>query len=408
MEQNLPLQFKQQDDLAPFPEFALGAAFIIVPMLLVDTPSLASQGQPLRGFLASSIVFLVSLAAFRLSPVFMVLLIATGAGIHLATVEQPTFTLAIWPWAAYIISRWSPLAARISVLVFDGLFACVGGWCWAPWVGRAYGISPVVGGLVAGGLCFGITVFAFLIGQHVSNNAKINAKVLWGLWDAQQEFDNQLREERLLASAATRLEISRELHDILGHSLAVVVRQADGGGALGKKNPAAAIKALHTISTVGREALREIRNVIGELRSSDDPESMEWGPQPDLAQIQTLVDRAGDRVELRVNGEPYHVPPIVGVTAYRVAQEALTNFFKHAHAEAHAVVQIDYNLESIQVDVSNTGEPDSAANYDQGNGIRGMSERVSALHGEFTCGPLPAGGYVVHAKLPVSSPVAPP
>lgn len=403
MGENQTLQFRQQDDLAPFPEAALGAAFVLVPLLLIDMTNLANQGKPVGGLLASSLALILALATFRLSAPLMLLLACVGSGIHWYYIDQATFTLIAWPWMGYITSRWQPPPMRVGLLVTDGIVACIGGFRWAAWLSEAYGFGIPAAVVLATVMNFGITLFAFLIGLHVSANAKINAEFLWGLWDAQQAFDTQLREERVLASAATRLDISRELHDVLGHSLAVIVRQADGGAALGEKDPAAAIEALQTISTVSREVLQEIRTVIGQLRVPATPEAVELVPQPGLEQIQTLVERAGDRVQLRTIGQPYPVSPIVGVTAYRIAQEAITNFFKHAGPEGRATVELAYRTGLVEVDVANTGALVSGLNLDSGNGIRGMSERVSALHGELVYGSQPGGGFVVHARLPVSS-----
>ncbi|MDR0837632.1 MAG: histidine kinase [Propionibacteriaceae bacterium] len=398
-------EFVALPSLAPLHELAFGAGMLVIPGLLIDIPSLASQGKPLDGYVASCIVLMAALAAFRLSEPLMLVLLATGVGIHLLKVDQPTFTLAIMPWLAYITSSWGLPSARVGVLVLDAFTSCIGGWLWAPWVAHAYGTSVVTGGVVAGALSFSITVFAFIIGLHVVSNSKTNAKFFWELWDVQRTFESQLREERQLVSMATRLEIARELHDILGHSLAVIVRQADGGALAGKKNPDVAIEALQVIATVSREGLQELRGVVGGLRTPSDTEDPEMTPQPGIVQIQRLVERAGEHVELRTTGEPSRVPPMVGIAAYRIVQESLTNFFKHAGAEEFAVVELTYTRGFIEIEVRNTGAVGDATERGPGSGIRGMKERVSALHGELTCGPQAAGGYAVHAKLPVWLPV---
>ncbi|MFL5952570.1 MAG: sensor histidine kinase [Gaiellaceae bacterium] len=197
-----------------------------------------------------------------------------------------------------------------------------------------------------------------------------------------------------------RSRLARELHDIVSHNLSVVVLQAGGARAQGDVGSAV---ALEKIERSGREALVEMRRLLGVLReSSDDPAVPP--PQPGLAELNALADRvraAGLPVELTVTGDRAELPPAVQLSIYRIAQEALTNVLKHA-GPATARVRIAWTAEEATVVVSDDGRATSNGTG-SGQGLTGMRERVALFGGQLEAAPLPRGGFAVRARLPLEA-----
>jgi signal transduction histidine kinase len=203
-----------------------------------------------------------------------------------------------------------------------------------------------------------------------------------------------------LAESRARTQIARELHDIVAHSLSVMIVQAEGGRALAAKKPEAATQALTTIADTGREALVEMRRILGVLR--DDPGDADFTPAPRLEDIPDLVHRASDRFQLTVNGQPPRVSAALELTVYRVVQEALTNVLKHAGADARASVTLTYAPREIIVDVLDNGSPTGEQTTEPGHGLRGMTERVTSMGGRMVARPRPSGGFQVTVVLPLT------
>ena len=181
-----------------------------------------------------------------------------------------------------------------------------------------------------------------------------------------------------------------------------MVVQAEGGRALASKRPEAAIEALDTIADQGREALGEMRRIVGVLRGNVDT-GADYAPAPSLDDIPELVRRSSDRVSLEVVAEPPHVSQALGVTVYRIVQEAITNFLRHAGPTAQASVRLDYSTNAITVDIRDDGpgSPDTTASG--GNGLRGMAERVRSMGGTLDITSVPGDGFRIHAWLPLAS-----
>lgn len=215
----------------------------------------------------------------------------------------------------------------------------------------------------------------------------------------------ELAEHELARQAVTeeRLRIARELHDIVAHSMSVVAVHAGTGRMVAGDDPAAAERALATIEATTRTALGEMRRLLGVLRSpgGDDPAAL--GPAPGLADLDRLVAdvaRSGVNVELRVHGNRPDVPPGVDLSAYRVAQEALTNVIRHA-GPARATVDVRYTAGGVTVEVADDGRGGAAPAAPGGHGLLGMRERVAVHGGELDAGPAPAGGFRVVARFPL-------
>jgi signal transduction histidine kinase len=210
----------------------------------------------------------------------------------------------------------------------------------------------------------------------------------------------RLEAERLAAVAEERSRIARELHDVIAHSVSIMVVQAGAAEQVLRGDPERAVAPLRAVQETGRQALVEMSRLLGLLRA--DSEELGFSPQPRLDEIDALlahVRSAGLPVELEVQGERRSLPPAIELTAYRVVQEALTNTLKHG-GEAHAEVRLGYTLDAFLLEVLDDGAG-SEDGHVGGHGLEGMRERVSVFGGEFAAGPRPEGGFAVRVSLPV-------
>jgi signal transduction histidine kinase len=206
-----------------------------------------------------------------------------------------------------------------------------------------------------------------------------------------------------VAVAEERARIARELHDIVAHAVSVMVLQV---GAVRHKLPDALAEerdALRGVERVGRASLGEMRRLLAVMRRDGD--RVELAPQPGLDGLDTLVKdigRAGLPVELHVEGEPFPLPRGMDLSAYRIAQEALTNALKHAHA-SHAEVTIHYAPDEVQIEVRDNGHGAVPGNG-HGQGLIGIRERVKLYGGDMTAGTANGGGFILSTRLPLQDP----
>jgi signal transduction histidine kinase len=208
-----------------------------------------------------------------------------------------------------------------------------------------------------------------------------------------------LDEQARAAVAAERSRVARELHDIVSHNLSVVVLQAAGARAASERRDFDATDTLQKIEERGREALVEMRRMLGVLRAEGAEAELE--PQPTLHDIPALVDsirRTG--LSIAADCADVEVPPLIGLSAFRVVQEGLTNVLKHA-GHAHAEVRVHVGADEIEVRVADDGAGAITHANGSGHGLTGMRERVALLGGELRVGPRPGGGFEVHARLPL-------
>jgi signal transduction histidine kinase len=235
-----------------------------------------------------------------------------------------------------------------------------------------------------------------------------------GLYVAQlEERAAQLERDRdresKLAVSNERTRIAREIHDVVAHGLSIMIVQADGGLYAADQSPEAAKKALATIGDTGRTSLTEMRKMLGLLKQDDnelDPNQPR--PQPGVSSLPELIDNvrdAGLAVEYQVTGQPRELPALLGLTAYRIVQEGLTNTLKHAGPGARTSVLLDFGREMLTVVVTDDGRGAGVApSTDPGHGLVGMRQRVSVSGGTVSAGPKAGGGYEVVARLPYNLP----
>ena len=210
-------------------------------------------------------------------------------------------------------------------------------------------------------------------------------------------------EEAMAAVAAERARIARELHDIIAHSVTVMVVQAGAAEQVVEDDPEVARQALQTIRQTGASALAEMRRVVEVLRED---ESGMLAPQPGVAALPTLVEEArssGLEATLEVHGTPFPLSPGLDLTAYRIVQEGLTNARRHARAGGARVV-LRYDDSEVGVEVHDDGEGFSGQVGLNGHGLAGMRERVSLYGGELVTESPSSGGFCVRARLPLGRP----
>jgi signal transduction histidine kinase len=200
------------------------------------------------------------------------------------------------------------------------------------------------------------------------------------------------------AVAEERARIARELHDVVAHGVSVIAIQSDAAEAALERDPSLAGPPLRAIRGSARDALTEMRRLLGVLRSDED--GSETTPQPGLAQLPELVARAGVPVTLEVSGEPRSLPAGIDISAYRIVQEALTNVHKHAGA-VPTTVRVAWSDGALELEVRDRGPGvNGNGSSDGGHGLIGMRERVRLLGGELRTGPAAGGGFEVRAVLP--------
>jgi signal transduction histidine kinase len=207
----------------------------------------------------------------------------------------------------------------------------------------------------------------------------------------ERERETVLREERA--------RIARELHDVIAHSVSVIVVQAGAAGPLVEEDPEQARLALQSIRSTASDALGEMRRLLGILRAADDELSLT--PQPSVAELEPLLAQAraaGLDVELLVEGKPRLLAPGIDLAAYRIVQEALTNTRKHARA-TRATVALRYAPSMLEIHVRDDGSA-SPVTTEAGHGLVGMRERVGLYHGALEVGGCDGGGFQVRAVLP--------
>lgn len=239
----------------------------------------------------------------------------------------------------------------------------------------------------------------WIIGDYVRQRREEAARLREIAVRLEQEREEQAR----LAVAEERTRIARELHDVVAHHVSVMVVQATAARRIVATDPAAARDALLAVEGSGRTALDEMRRMLEVLRDEERP----LAPQPRLAELEALVRdvrSAGLPVELSIEGTPAELPPGIDLAGYRIVQEALTNTVKHA-GPATARVRVAYAPTSLEVEVTDDGRGAAAgladASRGAGHGLLGMRERVALYGGMLEAGPRLAGGWRVHAVLPL-------
>jgi signal transduction histidine kinase len=341
-----------------------------------------------------------------------VAMLATGSlALALALRRRVPFVALVLAMSAFV--AYQPLGREVNDNVYGAFFAALfvlfsfglheqrgrallGGFAFAfagSWLASVIDSYPttvpdvIVGGtVIAGG--------PILLGRVISNRSRLNATL--------REKAERLRRERTdqaeQAAADERARIAGELHDVVAHAMSAMVVQAGGARRLAEKDPQRARDAFAAVEETGREALTEIRRLLGVLRRDDDEIAL--APQPSLRHLAALVRRveaAGLPVALQVDGEERPLPPGVDLTAYRLVQAALGGALEQG-AAGRAEVLVRYRPDGVDLEVTDDGTGGEGARP-----LPGVRERVSLYGGQLHAGRRRSGGHAVRAKLPVGS-----
>jgi signal transduction histidine kinase len=332
-------------------------------------------------YVPAGLLMTLPLALRRRAPLAVdAVVMGTLAAMSLAVGSAPTPDSALIGW---LLATYSVAAHcdRNSALVGGGISLAAG----LVWIGIDDFLFPVV---VFGG--------AWLAGRLVRQRHGYAV----ALGERAAALEREREANARVAAAEERARIARELHDILSHSVSVMVVQAGAERMALGSGRAATSDALEAIEKTGRQALAEMRRLLGMLRAEG--ERPAHAPQPTLAELEQLVSQvrdAGLPVELQVEGQPTSLPPGVAVSAYRIVQEALTNVLKHA-GPARARVVVRYEQGELELEIADDGH-NAGESASGGHGLVGMRERVALYGGELDAGARNGGGFVVRARLPI-------
>ncbi|GAB3179333.1 signal transduction histidine kinase [Micromonospora palomenae] len=393
-------------------------------------------GRPLRSLafdvLVSGVVALLAVAAVVSQPGGVP---ATLVGCAMAVAllwrrAHPSAVAAVVAGLAMVqvIAGWGPLAYDVGVLIAlysvvkyaerlrDGVLAGI-----VAAIGVVLAASQTVGNAAR----WAIAIYFALVTGGVwlaALNVRTRRLYVLSLEERAATLEREREAEARAAVAGERARIARELHDVVAHSMAVMIVQADGARYMLDQDPETARAAVKVVADTGRQALEEMRRLVDVLREPSPAEPPATAEPPDdaavaadpehrraaVAELPALLDRfrdAGLRVRHTVTGEPAALPPGLDLTVYRVVQEALTNALKHAGVGASVTVTLEHVPDAVVVRVVDDGHgrPPVGPAPSGGHGLVGMRERVGVYDGSLVAGPRLAGGWRVEARLPLPS-----
>jgi signal transduction histidine kinase len=343
-----------------------GSPWWAAPLLLVPAAALLwRRTRPLATVIAVHV------------PIALHALVSGDGGIGLYVVWPgwvSLYALAVYGSRRQLLSGIAIALVGIVVHDYNDPEAWAAGAAATMWWGLAMFVAPLIGGVVAGS-------------RRTRTLATEKALV---------------EAEARAAVGEERARIARELHDVVTHHVNLVVLQAMAASAQLDRDPEEVREPLRVIERSGREALTELRRLLGVLRDEDGERPL--APQPGVTDVEALVGsarKAGLSVGLAVSGTPRRLPAGLALTVYRIVQEALTNAARHA-AGSRVGVSLRYEPEALDVAVvDNGGRPVEQGAPPGGRGLLGMRERVAVFAGTLETGPAPDGGFAVHARLPL-------
>ncbi|WP_330290236.1 sensor histidine kinase [Streptomyces sp. NBC_00576] len=320
---------------------------------------------------------------------------------------------------AQLVLDVGPLPADFAMLVivytvavsgprWASRFALIGGLCASPLAQMRW---PERESSTAGNLALVVFLAVpFALAWVLGDSLRTRRAYFAQLEERAARLEKEREAQAKVAVAAERARIARELHDVVAHNVSVMVVQADGAAYVLDTAPDQAKKALETISGTGRQALAEMRRLLGVLRTGEHQEGGEYVPQPDVEQLGDLIEQcrtSGLPVDYKIEGTPRPLPSGVELTAYRIVQEALTNTRKHGGPNTGASVRLVYFDDGLGLLVEDDGKGAPHEHYEeggvdgQGHGLIGMRERVGMVGGTLDAGPRPGGGFRISALLPL-------
>ena len=384
-----------------------GTLFLIIPFYAIQAMlnGGAAQDVSSTSYVADLVLVVIQLVPLlwrRRHPVIVFAVVASACALQVLLLDYPlvsqvSFPIAVYSAARYARPRWGLAALAV------GLFGSVlGAYDWLGTVDASTGGSqneinwstyvPVVLSLAT------FPVAAWALGAL----ARTRTAYVDSLIQRNEQLRREAEQRAELGATQERARIAREMHDVVAHGLSVIVVQADGARYAAEQDPALAPKALETVAQTAREALAEMRQLLGLLRDGD----ALTRPQPRLSDIATLIEETqagGTTVIATLPGLDAQVPEGIALTAFRVVQESLSNVRKHAGPGAAARVTVTADGGSLTIEVTDDGRGAAADGPGEsgGLGLVGMRERISAHNGTLETGPAPGGGFRVYAKMPL-------
>jgi signal transduction histidine kinase len=365
----------------------VGLAWDVGPPIALVFVMALTQGPRLNSVTALTLVLVIApLLVRRRWPVPVLLMVALGILLTAVRGAEVAVLIPALALASFSVGEAGSDRTRALVLV----------------LGLAAGLTI---GLLAESaaaeqaviLPFVILLPSWLVGDWVWTRERSRLAM-----EDQRERDRQAQLAQVEASAlAERQKIARELHDILAHSVSVMVIQAGAARSVVRQSPEDAEKALILVEQAGREAMAEVRGLLGVLSPSDDGGGL--APQPGVSQIGDLVERvreAGLPTELNIEGEPRELPRATDTAVYRIVQEALTNALRYAQ-QARTLVHLVYEPGQLRIEVLDDGPSATTGSGAAGRGLEGMRQRAATAGGRLDAGPRLGGGYGVRAWLPL-------
>jgi signal transduction histidine kinase len=365
------------------------AAVLVIPALA--TSAAAAGGYRLAPFALALVIPLVfrrdhPVVAFAIGVTVGAVQVLLGFHINLFDV---VILILLYTLAAYCRRQVS--LAGLAVCLVGSAVAVAR---WAP-----SGLS-LMHWIMIGSIMFaGSSLIAWVLGDSM----RYRRRYYTALEDRAARLERERDAQAQIAAAAERARIARELHDVIAHNVSVMVVQADGASYALDSSPERTRQALGAIASTGRQALAEMRRMLGVLRSDDGGPGVV--PQPGIGQLGELLDQtraSGLAVSFTVQGVPGALPGGLALAAYRIIQESLTNTRKHGGPRASATVLLRYCEDVLLLQITDDGRGLPVADG-AGHGLTGMRERVALYNGTLHTGPLPGGGYQVTATLPLSS-----
>ncbi|WSQ10940.1 sensor histidine kinase [Streptomyces sp. NBC_01231] len=360
-----------------------------------------AQGTHSRALIVPIVLLLCLVIALRRRMPEKMLLLALGLGVAQVVLDVETsaadFALLVIVYTvAATGARWASRLALVTGL-------CAATVAQLRWPNTDSGALGNVAQMIFLTVPFAL---AWVLGDSIRTRRAYFAQ----LEERASRLEKEREAQSKVAVAAERARIARELHDVVAHNVSVMVVQADGAAYVLDAAPDQAKKALETISSTGRQALAEMRRLLGVLRTGEHQEGGEYVPQPDVEQIEDLVEQcrgSGLPVDFKIEGTPRPLPSGVELTAYRIVQEALTNTRKHGGPNTGASVRLVYFDDGLGLLVEDDGKGAPHELYEEGgldgrgHGLIGMRERIGMVGGTLDAGPRPGGGFRISALLPL-------
>jgi signal transduction histidine kinase len=372
---------------------------LMLAVLMFCGPVYLMADRPWHFVLSSALV--VPLAWRRTRPVPAAAAIVLACLVLWAAGLEPLAGLVAVPLVIYAVAAYGPAWASRTVLglgLLGGVLMTTRNLSSA----AETGVLGLTISAVYTVLIWMLVLFSWTLGDLT----RVRRQQLQTLADRARRLEIEHRQERSLAAADERAHIAREMHDIVAHSLSVIITQSDGARYAAAANPAVATETLATVAATARTSLAEMRRLLGVLRHGDESTTR---PLPGLADLDELFlgfRAAGLPLAVERSGSPRRTLPAgAELTAYRVLQESLTNVLKHAGPLARARASVRWQQRGLQIEVHDDGrgasaDPVQTGPGQGGNGLRGMRERINLYDGSLAAGPAAGGGFQVSAFLP--------